>query len=247
MPPCAHVWDAPVERSPCRSSMRLPLRSSTCGSIRNSGCSKLRGQRTRSSWPGSVRSGFGIESCVRTDVGARMAQIALQQSISPRVRENLYKRPFDLAVIALAHLLLLPVWILLWGLIPLLIWVEDRGPIFYPQKRVGKDGRVFNILKFRTLVQNADKMVQAWTVPDQQYVTKIGRILRRTALDELPQVLNILTGDMSFVGPRAMPFDEFQEFRHKIAGLEQRLAVRPGLTGLAQVYGEGVRDAREKL
>jgi lipopolysaccharide/colanic/teichoic acid biosynthesis glycosyltransferase len=176
-----------------------------------------------------------------------MAQTILRQSISPRVREKLYKRPFDLTVIALAHLLLLPVWILLWGLIPLLIWVEDRGPIFYPQKRVGKDGRVFNILKFRTLVQNADKMVQAWTVPDQQYVTKIGRILRCTALDELPQVLNILTGDMSFVGPRAMPFDEFQQFRHKIVGLEQRLAVRPGLTGLAQVYGEGVRDAREKL
>jgi lipopolysaccharide/colanic/teichoic acid biosynthesis glycosyltransferase len=176
-----------------------------------------------------------------------MAHTTLLQSISVGVREKLYKRPFDLAVIALAHLLLLPVWILLWGVIPLLIWVEDRGPIFYPQKRVGKDGRVFNILKFRTLVQNADKTVQAWTIPDQQYVTNIGRILRRTALDELPQVLNILTGDMSFVGPRAMPLDEFQEFQRKIAGLEQRLAVRPGLTGLAQVYGEGVRDAREKL
>ena len=111
------------------------------------------------------------------DAGARMAQTTLQRGISPRVRDTLYKRPFDLTVIALAHLLLLPVWIALWGVIPLLIWAEDRGPIFYPQKRVGKDGRVFNILKFRTLVQNADKTVRAWTVPDPQYVTKIGRIL----------------------------------------------------------------------
>src|SRR5215813_2863180 len=176
-----------------------------------------------------------------------MAQTKLRRSTSPRARERLYKRPFDLTVIILAHLLLLPVWILLWGVIPFLIWVEDRGPIFYPQKRVGKDGRVFNILKFRTLVPNADKMVRAWTVPDQQYVTRIGHILRRTALDELPQVLNILTGDMSFVDPRAMPLNEFQEFRNKIPRLEPRLAVRPGLTGSAQVYGEGVRDAREKL
>jgi lipopolysaccharide/colanic/teichoic acid biosynthesis glycosyltransferase len=176
-----------------------------------------------------------------------MARTTLRSRTAPRAREKLYKRPFDLAVIVLAHLLLLPVWILLWGLIPLLIWLEDRGPVFYPQKRVGKEGRVFTILKFRTLVQNADKMVQAWTVPDQRYVTRIGRILRSTALDELPQVLNILTGDMSFVGPRAMPLNEFQEFQDKIPGLEQRLAVRPGLTGMAQVYGEGVRDAREKL
>jgi lipopolysaccharide/colanic/teichoic acid biosynthesis glycosyltransferase len=176
-----------------------------------------------------------------------MARTKLRRSTPPRAREKFYKRPFDLAVIVLAHLLLLPLWVLLWGVIPLLIWLEDRGPVFYPQKRVGKDGRVFTILKFRTLVQNADKAVQAWTVPDQRYVTRIGRILRSTALDELPQVLNILTGDMSFVGPRAMPLNEFQEFRDKISGLEQRLAVRPGLTGMAQVYGEGVRDAREKL
>jgi lipopolysaccharide/colanic/teichoic acid biosynthesis glycosyltransferase len=181
------------------------------------------------------------------DAGARMVRTKQQRSTSPRARGKLYKRPFDLAVIVLAHLLLLPLWILLWGMIPLLIWLEDRGPIFYPQRRVGQDGRVFTILKFRTLVQNADKTVRAWTVPDQRYVTRIGHILRSTALDELPQVLNILTGDMSFVGPRAMPFDEFQEFRDKIPGLEQRLAVRPGLTGMAQVYGEGVRDAREKL
>jgi lipopolysaccharide/colanic/teichoic acid biosynthesis glycosyltransferase len=176
-----------------------------------------------------------------------MARTQLRKRTTPKVREKLYKRPFDLSVIVLAHLLFLPLWLLLWGLIPLLIWLEDRGPIFYPQRRVGKDGHVFSILKFRTLVQNADKTVRAWTVPDQRYVTRIGRILRSTALDELPQVLNILTGDMSFVGPRAMPFDEFQEFRNKIPGLEQRFAVRPGLTGLAQVYGEGVRDAREKL
>lgn len=176
-----------------------------------------------------------------------MTQTTLPTRTCPQTQDKFYKRPFDLAVIVLAHLLLFPLWVVLWGLIPLLIWLEDRGPVFYPQKRVGKDGQVFRILKFRTLVQNADQTVRAWTVPDQHYVTRIGSILRVTALDELPQVLNIFKGEMSLVGPRAMPVDEFQEFRDKIPGLEQRLAVRPGLTGLAQVYGEGIRDISVKL
>jgi len=135
----------------------------------------------------------------------------------------------------------------LWILFPIAIKIEDRGPIFYRQRRIGKDSRVFDVLKFRTLLQNADQTVRPWMSPDGQWVTRVGGFLRSTALDELPQLLNILKGEMSFVGPRAMPLNEFEDFKAKIPALEQRLMVRPGLTGLAQVYGNATRDARKKL
>jgi lipopolysaccharide/colanic/teichoic acid biosynthesis glycosyltransferase len=153
------------------------------------------------------------------------------------------KRPLDLFLALSGLIVTAPIWMI----IPVAIWLEDRGPIFYKQRRVGKDGQEITILKFRTLVQNADQVVLPWMVPDRAWVTKVGGFLRQTALDELPQVLSILKGDMSFVGPRAMPMGEFRDFKDKIQGLEQRLCVRPGLTGLAQVYGKATRNARAKL
>ena len=77
-----------------------------------------------------------------------------------------YKRPFDLVVLFLAHLLVLPLWAILWVVIPLLVWLEDRGPVFYRQKRSGKDGQVFTVLKFRTMVPDAKERGPAWTVED---------------------------------------------------------------------------------
>ena len=158
-----------------------------------------------------------------------------------------YKRPFDITILLVAHIFFAPLFLALWVTIPLLIWIEGRGPVFYKQTRMGKGGKPFPILKFRTLVPGASQVVRSWTIPESQYITKVGRVLRYTALDELPQVVNILKGDMSFVGPRAMPMDEFEEFRHAVPTLERRLSELPGLTGLAQVYGDGVRDPLEKL
>ncbi len=157
--------------------------------------------------------------------------------------EYTLKRSLDFILAALAIFISAPLWLVF----SIAIKLEDGGPVFYRQKRVGKNGKSFTVFKFRTLVQNADQVVRPWMSPDQKWVTRIGRLLRRTALDELPQVLNILKGDMSFVGPRAMPVDEFESFRAKVLGLEQRLYVRPGLTGIAQVYGKATRDARAKL
>ena len=163
------------------------------------------------------------------------------------VKDRSYKRPFDVAILAVAHLVLLPVFMALWTLIPLAIWLEDRGPVFYRQKRMGKGGSVFTLLKFRSLVPNADRTVHPWEVPDGSTVTRIGKVLRSTALDELPQVLSILKGDMSFFGPRAMPVDEYREFVKKLPQLHRRLSVRPGLTGLAQVQAQASRDNGQKL
>ena len=147
-----------------------------------------------------------------------------------------YKRWFDLTVLVLAHALLLPLWLLLWTLIPLVIWLGDRGPVFYRQRRAGKDGSVFTILKFRTMVPGADRSGPIWTMEEDPRVTRVGRILRRTALDELPGVLSIWKGDMSLVGPRALDVVEQEELEQQIPGFGQRLKVLPGLTGLAQIY-----------
>ena len=147
-----------------------------------------------------------------------------------------YKPWFDLSILIVAHLLLLPLWILLWTTIPLFIWLGDRGPIFYRQERSGKDGRVITILKFRTMVPDADRTGPAWTTVDDPRLTRVGKILRRTALDELPETLSIWKGEMSLVGPRALDLTEHQSSVRQLPGFKERLQVRPGLTGLAQVY-----------
>lgn len=113
------------------------------------------------------------------------------------------------------------------------IKLTSPGPILYRQERVGKGGKLFALYKFRTMIQDAEKHVgPVWAAKDDARVTPVGRILRRTRLDELPQLFNILKGDMSLVGPR--PERPFFVERHKaLQGV--RLAVKPGLTGLAQV------------
>lgn len=147
-----------------------------------------------------------------------------------------YKRPMDLAILTIAHLLLAPVWLALWTAIPLMIWLEDRGPVFYGQPRAGRGGTSFAYRKFRTMVVDADKIGPVWTSDDDPRVTRIGRLLRRTAMDELPGLLSIWRGDMSLVGPRALPYAEQQMLEEQIPGFGDRLAVTPGLTGLSQVY-----------
>ena len=147
-----------------------------------------------------------------------------------------YKRAMDLTILVVAHLALAPVWLALWTVIPLLIWLDDRGPIFYSQPRAGRGGAKFSYRKFRTMVVDADKIGPVWTSDDDPRVTRVGRILRKTAMDELPGVLSIWKGDMSLVGPRALPYEEQRMLEREIAGFADRLRVTPGLTGLSQVY-----------
>ncbi len=160
--------------------------------------------------------------------------------------DRAYKRLFDLAILVLAHVLLLPLWVLLWTLIPLAIWLEDHGPVFYRQKRPGKNGKHFTILKFRTMVTDADKKGPSWTIENDPRITRVGKILRKTALDELPELLSIWKGNMSFVGPRALPMQEQLLLEEQIPNFRDRLKLRPGLTGLAQLYDKA-DDANTKL
>ena len=162
----------------------------------------------------------------------------------------IYKRPLDIAVIIISHCLppLILLWLLIWIVIPLAIWIQDRGPIFYCQKRIGKDGKVFVIRKFRTMIPDAESETGiVWSHKNDPRITPIGKILRWTALDELPQLWNIITGDMTLVGPRSERPELHKQFVNQIPDFDLRLKVRPGLTGLAQIKGAYNLAPEQKL
>ena len=160
------------------------------------------------------------------------------------------KRLLDLSMIVggLLFPLLWPLWIVVVLIIPFLIWLEDRGPIFYSQNRIGKNKKIFKVYKFRTMIPDAEKISGAvWSTKNDPRITKIGHILRKTALDEIPQLLNIIKGEMSFVGPRAERPELHNKFLKNIPEFDKRLEVTPGLSGLAQISGSYDLEPSEKI
>lgn len=181
------------------------------------------------------------------------------------------KRLLDLGLVFLA---LASIWPLFF-VIGLAVKLDSPGPIFFRQERLGQDGKPFQILKFRTMIQEAEQYGPQWASEADLRITRVGRYLRKMRLDELPQLLNILRGDMSFIGPRPerqVFIEQFQEplpelrpgrragdppgelvqcaFREKIPFYSYRLLVKPGLTGWAQVmypYSSSLEQTREKL
>jgi lipopolysaccharide/colanic/teichoic acid biosynthesis glycosyltransferase len=130
------------------------------------------------------------------------------------------------------------------------IKLTSSGPIFYTQKRVGKNGIIFTLYKFRTMVEGAEKEGPQWTKEKDERVTRIGRILRNFHLDELPQAVNLLKGDLSLVGPRPERPEFTKMLEREIPHYHLRHLVKPGIFGWAQLnfpYGDSIEDAREKL
>jgi len=177
-----------------------------------------------------------------TELYARLAQ-----TTGPH-RTPAAKRALDVTLSGLGLLLSAP----LWGLIALLVKLDDRGPIFYGQARVGRGGRPFKSWKFRSMIPDSDRRFgpRQATAGDKR-ITRVGRILRATAMDELPQLWNIFRGDMSFVGPRALMTQEIEAGAageavaiDTIPGYQERHRVTPGLTGIAQIYAD--RDIRRQ-
>ena len=173
----------------------------------------------------------------------------LNQPEAQQVRINdWWKRPFDLLVLIAVHVTLAPVWAILWVSIPIAIRLHDRGPVFYTQKRLGKNGRTFRVYKFRSMIPDAERHTGAvWAEDDDPRITPLGAFLRKRALDELPQVINMWKGDISLVGPRAERPELSEEFESSYPGFARRLMVRPGMTGLAQIYGRYSTHPRNKL
>jgi len=160
---------------------------------------------------------------------------------------RLFKRLMDIAVGLVGTIVLL----LILPFIALAIYIDNPGPIFYQQERSGRGGKQFWVLKFRSMVANAEQLGQAkWAEKDDPRITRVGKFMRRIRLDELPQFVNILKGDMSVVGPRPERPQFVEQLEQQIPFYRTRLSVKPGLTGWAQIryrYASSVEDTLMKL
>ena len=163
----------------------------------------------------------------------------------PRISTTL-QIGFDIAVAAVCLILLAP----LLTLIAVLVRLDSPGPVFYRQERVGLGGQPFTLMKFRSMRADAEAQGPAWAKQRDPRVTRIGSFMRRTRIDELPQLINILRGEMSFIGPRPERPHFVEKLAEAIPFYRERARVKPGLTGWAQVnfpYGASIEDARGKL
>ena len=160
---------------------------------------------------------------------------------------KILKRMIDLVMSLLCFVVLSPVFMIT----AILIKLDSKGPIFYSQQRVGESGKEFRIYKFRSMYENAeDKTGPSWAKKDDKRVTRVGRIIRKLRIDEIPQLLNVIMGDMSFVGPRPEQPYFARQLKEIVPYYEIRSVVKPGITGWAQIkysYGASVQDAMEKL
>ncbi|TCL76760.1 lipopolysaccharide/colanic/teichoic acid biosynthesis glycosyltransferase [Hydrogenispora ethanolica] len=177
-----------------------------------------------------------------------MKEVALSPALSQRMGDGRVwypriKRLLDVGL-SLVGLALGAPLLLFFGA---LIRLESKGPVFYKQVRAGLDGKPFIILKLRSMVVRAESNGQQWAVKDDVRATRVGRFIRKTKIDELPQLINVLRGEMSIVGPRPERPALIVSFSREVAGFKERLRVKPGLTGWAQVHGGYELSPAEKL
>ncbi|MEX0842952.1 MAG: sugar transferase [Gemmatimonadota bacterium] len=235
---------------------------------------ELKAQRTgEARWSAILESRLAAQ---RPGIGVRLGPVPPRVVVGPLAGRddsdsaerwsNLVRRNLNVAASAILLVLALPLMLL----IALAIWLTSPGPVIFTQPRVGLDkrrddpnvpvdprrrvdhgGRIFRIYKFRTMTYEPERSEkQVWATPTDPRITPVGRFLRKYRLDELPQLVNVLTGDMNLVGPRPEQPEIFKTLRDEISGYEGRQRVLPGITGLAQVnhrYDHSVEDVRTKV
>jgi lipopolysaccharide/colanic/teichoic acid biosynthesis glycosyltransferase/glycosyltransferase involved in cell wall biosynthesis len=203
----------------------------------------------------SVRDRYRAERLCR-DIEALYADLLASKKARHEAQRP---QPWDLALKRVLDVTLATAGLVgsapLWALAALAIKLEDGGPVFFRQERWGQHGQHMRVLKFRTMITNANPTgVTVQATKEDPRITRVGRVLRATAFDEIPQLLNIWRGEMSFVGPRVLPINERQGQEEggdvpdeKIPGFHERLRVRPGLTGIAQIYAPRDVPRRHKF
>jgi len=160
---------------------------------------------------------------------------------------KIYYRRFKRITDVILAVLLLVISSPIQALTALMIKIDSQGPLFFRQERLGQKGRPFKVLKFRTMVHNAAQCGPDFPMDNDPRITKVGRLIRMLHLDEVPQLVNILKGEMSFIGPRPLPYSSFTD---NIPYYHYRLLVKPGITGWAQVMypeGLGLETTPEKI
>ncbi len=165
------------------------------------------------------------------------------------INKKTFEMTKRLSDILMAFVLFVPSLVLL-PFVSVLIKATSPGPIFYKQKRVGKNGKIFEVIKFRSMKKDAEKNGAVWAKKEDPRITKFGNFLRKSRIDELPQIINVLKGEMSFIGPRPERPEFVNELKKEIPFYSIRHIIKPGLSGWAQVkfpYGASVKDAMEKL
>ncbi len=203
---------------------------------------KLRGLRIED-WPSFFER---VTGRIRVE-NLRPSWIVFSDGFSRASVTRTVKRAMDIGLALLFLVLGFPFFLA----IAIAIKLESRGPVFLRQERVGQGGKVFRLLKFRTMCREAESETgPVWATENDPRITRIGHYLRRSRLDELPQIVNVLRGDMSFVGPRPERPHFVATLRERVPYYLQRLSVKPGITGWAQIrssYGSSVEDAMQKL
>ncbi len=198
-----------------------------------------------------------LKECQRTNTKYSLVSDAYDDAhkhvVREVIKESLASREFgirrilDFSLALFLLILLLPLFVI----VAIAIKLESPGSIFYSQQRCGKNGKIFPVYKFRSMVQDAEKLSgPVWAQKEDPRITKIGRFMRKTRIDELPQLMNIIRGDMSFIGPRPERPFFVETLKKQIPMYKNRLRVKPGVTGLAQVvvgYDETLEDVKEKI
>lgn len=193
-----------------------------------------------------------IEEVENIQIGTELVEVSEKALIDKKEVYLSVKRTSDLVISSLALIALTP----LIGLISALIKLDSKGKVFYKQKRIGKNGKYFTIYKFRTMVDDAsdfnkyfskeqlDKFKENYKLEDDPRITRVGKFLRRTSLDEIPQLINIIKGDLSIIGPRPIVDDEIDKY-----GIDKDkfLSVTPGLTGNWAANGRSCTSYEERM